>query len=138
MSHNICLSEHDIKNGRNYFFRKSSEEVIKFNKKKSYEHISHQKDGILWYTGRILPTSKVTITGKFTTVMKDLSESSFCVPIIDKYSPVAYSLVHEVHWYDDVAKHSGIESTWRTVLKNAFIIEGRDIVKKFRKGCERC
>ena len=51
---------------------------------------------------------------------------------------MAYSILNEVHWYSSAAKHSGIETTWRYALKEAFIIGGRDLVKKFRITCERC
>jgi len=72
-----------------------------------------------------------------TSVMKDLCSTSFCVPIIDKHSPIAYSIINEIHWYSEV-KHQGVETVWRHVLKTAFIIEGREIVKKIRKSCQRC
>ena len=63
---------------------------------------------------------------------------SFCVPLIEKFSPLAYSLVNEIHWYDDDAKHSGNESVLRYVQKNAYIIEGRSLVKQFKNECPRC
>ena len=50
--------------------------------------------------------------------MQDLASTSFYVPVIDKNSPLAYSIINEVHW------HSQVETTWRYVLKTAFIIEG--------------
>ena len=39
--------------------------------------------------------------------------------------------VNEVHWYNKVAQHSGVGTL-------AHIIEGRELVKKFRKSCKRC
>ena len=62
------------------------------------------------YAGRILPTDNITVVGKMTNAMKDLQADTFCVPLIDKYSPIAYSLVNEIHWYDQSAMHGGIES----------------------------
>jgi len=35
-------------------------------------------------------------------------------------------------------KHQGVETVWQHVLKTAFIIEGREIVKKIGKSCQRC
>ena len=49
--------------------------------------------------------------------MKDLSVITFCVPVVDKYSPVAYSIVSDIHWNHKVARHTGIETTSRYVLK---------------------
>ena len=58
--------------------------------------------------------------------------------MIDKYSPLAYALINEVHWYDDDAKHAGVETCLRSVLKLAYIFEGRTLVKMFRNECPRC
>ena len=134
----VYLSEDEVQDGRKYFFKKTTAEVKHFNKQKSYEKFSVEREGVLWYTGRILPTNEFTITGRFTDAMKDLSQSTFCVPIIDKFSPVAYSIINDVHWHDKNVKHSGVESTWRQVLSIAYITEGRGIVKLIRKNCERC
>jgi len=138
ISRNVKLSINDIKDAENYFFRKATNEIKKFLKPSQYEKFSVEKDEILFYSGRILPSTNVTVVGKMTEIMKDLSSTTFCVPLIDKDSPIAYSLVNEVHWFDDIAKHSGIESTYRQILKRAFVIEGRELIKKFRKNCERC
>ena len=83
----------------------------------------------MWYTGRVLSSDEITVVGKMTEVMKDLSASTFCVPVVDKFSPVAYSIINEVHWHNKVVKHSGVETGWREVLKKVFVIEGRGIVK---------
>ena len=70
-----------------------------------------------------------------STVMKDLSSSTFCVPIMYKHSPLAYSIVNEVHWYSKSAKHSGVEIMWRYVLKIGYIIQGRGLVRKMKADC---
>ena len=68
-----------------------------FYKSQKYDSISKEIDGVLHYTGRILPSDKTTIVGKATKVMKDLSSTTFCVPITDRYSPIAFSLVSDIH-----------------------------------------
>ena len=93
---------------------------------------------ILLYTGRILPSKDVSIVGTFTDVMKDLSATTFCVPILDRFSPIAYSISMDVHWNNATVKHSGIETTQRFVLKKAHIIEGRMLIKHIKKTCLRC
>ena len=65
-----------------------------------------------------------------TEVMKDLCSSTFCVSLVYKHSPLAYSIVNEIHWYSAAAKHSGIEKGLRNALKTAYIIFERDLVKK--------
>ncbi|XP_066919855.1 uncharacterized protein [Clytia hemisphaerica] len=128
------LKEVEVQLGERYFLKLATQEVIKFVSPKKYEPISILKDNILTYKGRILPNNGVTIAGKFTDAMLDLSQSTFCVPVIDRHSPVAYSLVIEAHWL----KHDGIEATLRRLLKKVFIIEGRTLVKTIKRSCERC
>ena len=95
-------------------------------------------DGILYHTGRILPTDSITVIGKATQAMIDLQATSFCVPLLDKYSPISYSIVNDIHWHHVTVSHSGVETTWRYVLQKVFIIEGRYLVKTIRTTCERC
>ena len=92
----------------------------------------------MYYTGRILPNNKITPSGRFTNVMHDLSTSSFFDPLVDRYSPIAYSIVDHIHWNHPVAKHAGVETVFRYVLQIVFIIDGRDLIKLVRKRCERC
>ena len=47
-------------------------------------------------------------------------------------------MVNEIHWYNVDAKHSGNETVLRYVQKVAYIIEGRSVVKRFRKECPHC
>ena len=52
-----------------------------------------------------------------------------CTNIINKHSPLAYSIVNEIHWYN-ISKHAGIETVLQCTLSTAYIIEGREIVRK--------
>ena len=70
--------------------------------------------------------------------MLDLSGKSFVVPIVDAKSPLAYSIVNDVHWNDPDAKHRGVETTIRAVLSTAYILNVRELAKQFRKNCQRC
>ena len=45
----------DIKNAENYFFQKANAEIKHFMKENQYKRISKEKEGILYYTGRVLP-----------------------------------------------------------------------------------
>ena len=134
----LVLSTEEVMEAEQYFFKKGSSEVKKFNTPSKYSNISREKSGIIIYTGRILPTDTVAIIGKATQTMIDLQSTSFCVPILDRYSPISYSLVNEIHWNHVTASHSGVETTWRYVLKKAYILEGRSLVKIIRSTCERC
>ena len=70
--------------------------------------------------------------------MQDSSAATFCVPIVDKHSPLAYAIINDIHWNNKVAQQSGVKMVWRYVLKKAYIIEGRSIVKNIKRLCQRC
>ena len=132
------LSEEELSSAEQYYFQKGTSEVKKFTNKSKYENITREQNGTLKYTGRILPDQSISIVGRFTTIMKDLSSSTFCVPVLDRHSPISYSLVMDIHWNHSTAQHSGVETTHRFVLQKAYIIEGRNLVKQVRDSCQRC
>ena len=134
----IQVSEEDLLEARTYFFKKATLEVKNFLNYSQYKDTSEEVDGVLRYTGRILPTDEVSIIGRATQVMKDLSSTTFYLPLVDKHSPVAYSIANDIHWYHPTARHCGVETVWRYVLKEVYIIEGRSLITKIRKTCERC
>ena len=70
--------------------------------------------------------------------MQDLSAATFSVSMVKKHSPLAYAVINDIYWNDKVAQHSGVETVRRYVLKNAYITEGRSIVKNIKKLCQRC
>ena len=119
----VRLNNEDIATAEEYYFKKGTREVFHFVPKTKYEKTSTERDDILLYTGRILPSKDVSIVGMFTDVMKDLSATTFCVPILDGFSPIAYSISMNVHWNNATVKHSGIETTQRFVLKKASLKE---------------
>ena len=90
------------------------------------------------YTGQILPTNSTSITASMKNGMQDLSAATFSVSMVKKHSPLAYAVINDIYWNDKVAQHSGVETVRRYVLKNAYITEGRSIVKNIKKLCQRC
>ena len=131
------LSDVEIQHSLNYFYRKATEELKSFVHPKLYENISVEKDDILYFTGRV-SLENVNFKCDMTTAMIDLSTGTFIVPIIDKYSPLSFSIVNQVHWYDPDVKHCGVETTIRSIMNIAHILGVRDIAKIFRKQCARC
>ena len=113
----VYLSEGDLNNAEKYFFMAATREIKYFMKEKQYRKFSQEKNGILRYTERILPTDEMCAVNPMTSTMKDLTSTTLCVPVTDKYSPIAYSIVNDIHWNNKTVKHSGIESVWRYVLK---------------------
>ena len=71
----LNLIHDEIKAAELYFFKKTTDEVNHFCSPKTIERISILKEGILMYTGRILPDDKVTIVGRFTDAMLDLTST---------------------------------------------------------------
>ena len=121
-----------------YFFEKASSEVIKFVDAKKYKNISTLNDGILYHTGRILLVQEVDGRSHISDACLDLSAGTFCVPITDVHSPVAYAVVAETHWYSPDVSHGGVESVLRYSQQTAFILGGRSLVKSMKKACPRC
>lgn len=33
-----------------------------------------------------------------------------CVLLVDKHSPIAYAIINEVYWLDNIAQHAGVET----------------------------
>ena len=85
-----------------------------------------------------MPSQEFGGTFTLTDVMIDLTTTSFSVPLVDRFSPFAFSIVNEVHWYHPVAMHSGNETVLRYTMKHAYILGGREVVRSFRKDCTRC
>ena len=134
----VEITEEDLRVSLYYFFKKSTAEVKHFAQKRAYKDLSRESLGILYYTGRILPSQKIDSKAQLSDVCLDLSQASFCVPLIEKHSPLAYAFINEIHWYDPDAAHSGVETLWRYVLKNVYILEGKTLVKDFKDQCARC
>ena len=78
----LVLSDDLLQQAERYFFKKGTSEVKEFVSPSKYVNMSHEKDGILIHTGRILPSDSITIIGKATQKMLDLQSTSFCVPIL--------------------------------------------------------
>ena len=136
----IELTESDLLEALYYYFTKSTLEVKHFFRRESYAKISTESNGILYYTGRILPSQLFDNKSdlQLSDVCIDLSSSSFCVPLVAQQSPLAYAIINEVHWHDPDAQHSGNETVLRHLLKICYVIEGSPLIKLFRKNCPRC
>ena len=133
----MLLTDEEISNAERYFFWKGTSEILEFIQKSKYEKISTLQNETLMYTGRILPGQEISIVRRFTGAMKDLSTTTFFVPILDDASPIAFSIASEIHWHGEV-QHSGIETTLRHIMKKCFIINGRNLVKRIKRSCHRC
>ena len=134
----VILADTEVIAALSYFFKKSTEELKKFRKKRDYERISEEVDGILYYKGRILLEQSVTGVKDMCDVMIDLSCRTFWVPLVDRYSPFAYSIINEIHWHNKEAMHTGVEKTVRYTLHYACILEVRGVIRSIKKSCVKC
>ena len=121
-----------------YFIIKASSEVTHFLDKKRYINISKKIDGVLYYSGRILPDQSFQGYPDLCAAALDLCKTTFCVPLMDRYSPVAISLSLEVHWYHDDVRHRGVDTMCRQVDRVAHIIGGHSLMAFIKHGCKRC
>ena len=132
------LSDADVQYALNYFFMKATEELRSYVHPKHYSNDVVEKDGILYFTGRVT-SSDISLHGDdISAKMIDLSGKSFVVPIVDSESPLAFSILNEVHWYSKTAKHRGVETTIRATMTIAHILQVRKLAKRFRANCKRC
>ena len=120
----VCLADGEIKSAMTYLFREATNEVKKFLNTRSYDNISMDIKCVLYYTGRILPSMEHGEGKQLSDVMYNLSQTTFCVPITYKHSPIAYANVNEVHSHHPDVKHSGVETTLRHTQQIAYIIGG--------------
>ena len=127
----------DRQNALHYFFRKASEELRSFVHPKVYKKNSFEMNDIIYYSGRVL-NSDITYECEMSQRMIDLSKDTFIVPMIDRFSPIAYAIVNHYHWEDKTVKHRGIETTIRAIMGFVHILHVRELVKSVKRNCKRC
>ena len=108
----LVFSPEEIQEAELYFFKKATGEVRTFAKKRDYFDQSQEIEGVIYFTGRLLSSNEIVALEK---VMFDLNPTSFCVPVVDRYSPVAYSIMMEVHW--STVHHLNATRTYKGVFE---------------------
>ena len=58
------------------------------------------------------------------------------IPVVDRHSPLAYSIANHVHW--DLCKHKGVETCHRVSLGHVHILQGATLYKEIGEECLRC
>jgi hypothetical protein len=129
----VKLSRYDLIFAENYFFWKCSNEVKKFSPLKELKESTIVKNGILYYCGRIMDSTQINCP---EDPFLDIEPLSFVRPLVDRYSPCAYSIM--MHSHQRLAKHKGINFSLRESRTIAFILRGRDLAIEVDKGCRPC
>ena len=127
------LSDTDLSRGGNYFFIKATQEVLKFSPDKEYKDSFIIKNGIYHFVGRILDSQEISSP---EDTMLDLSPLSFVRPIVDRFSPVAYSIM--LHCHEMITHHRSATSSLLESRYIAYILRGRDLASEIVKSCRFC
>ena len=119
-----------------YFFRQAAREVLEFNSRKVVDKRAILKDGVLLSKGRILDGMNFIETADLDTLDLGSLGIKTMIPVIDRFSPLAYSLGQHFHW--TIAKHRGLETCLRTSLQHVHILQGMSLFREISEECFRC
>ena len=93
-----------------YLYRKATDEVKEFYSAAVVQKIGIEVDGVLLSSGRIIDEMDFLETAELEVDLGSLGIRTR-LPIIDRHSPLAYSIAQYVHW--DLAVHRGAETCSR-------------------------
>ena len=136
--HVVILTDEMLTSAFFHYALKASIETKHFLDKSKYENISKEIDGVLYYSGRILPEQQFEGYPDLCASALDLCRTSFCVPVMDQYSPVAIAIAIDVHWNHPDVKHRGVAAIYRQMLKISYVIGGFDLATSVKQGCKKC
>ena len=129
-----ALNSYDILYGENYYFQIGTKEVEKFVDKNKRDQLDMEKrNGIFFYTGRILDGQEISTP---VDTCFDLPPLHFVKPVLERYSPVSYSIMTHVH--TQLTHHRSVAATLRESRSLAHILRGRDLSVEIKDGCRAC
>ena len=129
----LVFSDWEINRAENYFFSKASLEVKHFAKAKDWKNCSTETGKILRYNSRIVEGQ---VLGTPAEGGLDISPLMFVKPIVERFSPVAYSIMTYSH--SILARHRNSAATLRESRSIAFILQGRNLAEEIRENCPFC
>ena len=132
----ICI-DIDIDSALQYFFEKGTEEVEYFCPPKMWKD-TRKIGKIRVWSSRVLSSQEFSVGLQLSDTMFDLNPTKFCVPILDEYSPVAWSIALHVHWNHLTARHAGIPTVVRYCGEVAHIFNCSQLVQIIKDRCARC
>ena len=128
----VNLNDDDEKYAEKYIFSTAAKEVKKFNDLKKLSNVV-ERDEMLVYSGRLLdgvgPVDPLNI-------MNDINTKTFLKPVVDRWSPLAYSIM--VHAHVTMSHHGGAVSSLRAAESIAYILHGKSLAVEVRKDCAFC
>ena len=126
------LTDLDIRFGEHYYFAIGSKEVEHFVPKKDLKDTDKRGD-IIYYIGRIMDGQLI---GTPVDTMFDVNSLHFVKPVLDRYSPISYSIMAYVH--NVVTNHGGAAVSVRCSRELAYILRARDLAVEIRDACRFC
>ena len=123
----------EIRRAENCIFYKCTAEVKKFSPSKDFKENTVELNGILHYAGRILDASQIDCP---EDPFLDSPPLCFVKPVVDRHSPVAYSVM--LHAHTRLARHKGINFSLRESRSVAYIFRGRELSIEVDKNCRPC
>ena len=95
-----------------------------------------EKNNVLLSKGRLIDGMNIMETGGLN--YGDLGELGINVqvPVLDRHSPLSYSIADHIHW--DLAKHKGMETCSRMSLEKVHILQGSSLYREIGEECIRC
>ena len=133
----IKLSEDDIQDALEYYYRTATSEVEEFNKPELIEKIAVKRHGVLFHKSRILEGQRFVQAGDLEGVEVLRSQGiNVLTPVIDRWSPLAYAIADHIH--TDVAKHAGYESCLRASHSFVHIVKGLSLFSELAEDCTLC
>ena len=130
------LQERCFKLVATYLFRTTSAEVKEFTKKSILDKQGVEIGGIIFSKNRLLETVEFQQVSGMEMVNLDPLGVNVKAPILDRYSPVAYSIAQYIHW--KVSKHGGLETCNRLCLERVHIMQGFAIFRELSQECATC
>ena len=119
-----------------YLYRKGSEEVKHFCKKEKVAKIAVEQDGVLLSKGRLLDEMNFMETGELKNLTLGALGVKTRLPVIERFSPLAYSIAEHVHW--NIARHRGVETCTRISAENVSILQAPTLYKELAEDCMMC
>ena len=135
--HVVILEEEEIDEALRYLYEKATKEVEQFCPLKLWKD-TMKIQNIRFWTSRVLPSQEFTVGIQLSEAMLDLSPTMYCVPLVDEYSPLAWSIVLQVHWEHPTAKHAGVPTVVRHCNGLAHIFNCAQVAQVVKENCARC
>ena len=107
-----------------------------FNSSKKLRRMSFEVEGILLSRDRMTQGLEFKETAELEDLDLGAMGIKTQVPVLDRFSPLSYSIVQHVHW--DLARHRGAETCSRMSLEQVHIIQGAGLYRELGEDCTWC